>query len=86
MFDAGKFGNVRNIPAMMHELQVEKANSILNVEFSYEGLHDQKILMLLDYERLPTYKRYQYAAIATELSGGTNTTVWDTDGGNTYKS
>ena len=57
---------------MMHEINVEKADSSLQVEVIFEELLERKLLLLLDFERLPTYKRYQYAAIA-----GDNTSTTD---------
>jgi hypothetical protein len=76
--DAVTHGNIRNISYMMHEIMLPKADVGLTIEFFPEGLQDQKILLLLDYERIPTYKKYQYAAIAGD---GTRTTVWNMKGG-----
>ena len=63
---------------MMHEIVIDKADSGLIVEFFPVGLQDQKVLLLLDYERMPTYKKYQFAALAGD---DTNTTSWKTEGG-----
>ena len=63
---------------MIHEINIDKADSGLIVEFSAVGMQYQRVLLLLDYERMPTHKRYQFAAIAGD---NTNTTTWDTKGG-----
>jgi hypothetical protein len=63
---------------MMHEILIDKADSGLTIDFFAVGMQEQKILLLLDYERMPTYKKYQYAAIAGD---GSNTTIWNTQGG-----
>lgn len=62
---------------MVHELNIAKADSALVVELSLREL-TQRVLLLLDFERIPTRKRYQFAAIAGE---NTTTTTWSSDGG-----
>ena len=77
-FDASLHGNIPKLPNMIHEVLVAKADSALVVEFSAGIMYNQTTLLLLDFERMPTYKRYQYAAIA---GNGTTTTTWKSDGG-----
>lgn len=78
MFDAATHGNVRNLSYMIHEIVVEKADSGLTIEFFMEFGYSQNLLMLLDFERMPTRKRYLTAAI---VSDNTNTTTWISKGG-----
>lgn len=63
---------------MMHEIVVDKADSGLTIEYTPVGLIPQKIMLLLDYERMPTRKRYLAAAFASDNS---TTTTWNTKGG-----
>ena len=78
MFDAVKHGNIKKLSFMTHELDLNKADSGLTVEWFPNGLDEQYIVLLLDYERMPTYKRYQMGAMAHDLS---NITVWNSNGG-----
>ena len=63
---------------MTHELHLEVADSVLTVEYFPESFEPQKVLMLLDFERMPTYKRYMHAAFASD---NTTTTTWNSNGG-----
>ena len=65
---------------MIHEIVVSKADSGVTVEFFPTRLED-KVLMLLDFERLPTHKKYLTAALASE---NTTTSLWNTNGGKQY--
>lgn len=57
---------------------MEKADSSLTIEFFPESIKSQKILLLIDFERIPTHKRYMYAALAAD---NTSTTTWNSKGG-----
>lgn len=56
---------------MTHEVHVDKADSSLHVEVTFDELLDRKLLLLLDFERLPTYKRHLFAAIAGDNTSTT---------------
>ena len=74
-------GNLRSIPFMIHQFEITKADSGMTIELFPEGL-DEKLVILIDYERMPTYKAYQYGAMASDSS---NVTIWNTEGGKLFK-
>ena len=50
-------------------------NSIFQtIEFFPETIDNDKVLLLLSYNRIPTYKKYEFAVMAFD-------TQWKTDGG-----
>ena len=63
---------------MMHEVNVDAADSGLTIEYFPASVYPQKILMLLDFERIPTHKKYAHAAFASD---NTTTTTWNSNGG-----
>ena len=64
---------------MGHEIDINKADSGVTIEYFPRSVYPQKILMLLDFERIPTYKKYQFFAFASD---NTTTTSWNSNGGN----
>lgn len=69
---------------MTHEIDMNKADSALTVEwFLPEGTDDHYVVLLLDYERMPTYKKYQWGAMAHLDS---NITKWNSKGGKVFLS
>ena len=63
---------------MMHQLDVNKADSGINIEYFPEEIGNVLIVILADFERIPTYKDYLAGALADDAS---NVTEWVSDGG-----
>ena len=62
--DLENMNHLRNISVLMHEVVIDKADSALTVEIYCD--FDADMLILLDYERMPTYKYYQFATVTND--------------------
>ena len=67
-YDAELHGNIRSTPMMIHEVNIEKADSALTIELFPDSL-DGNLVVLMDYERMPSPKKYHFGAMATGQSG-----------------
>ena len=68
---------LRNPPYIAHQVLIERADSILNVEFSPFDLQDNFVL-LVRFNAIPTYKNYTQGILVWQDSEVVN---WNSEGG-----
>lgn len=58
-------GNAYELPRSQHLIEIEKADSALTIEIAPDEA-DINLVMLLDYDRIPTYKKYQFGVMVND--------------------
>ena len=78
-FDA-RNASIRRVgsPMMMHALNLDRADLMLVIEFFPSGLDLGNVVLLLDFERIPTAKKYMFGA---SMRDNTSTVTWNHKGG-----
>ena len=60
---------------MMHfEINITKADSSINIELFPEDINDDNLTLLMDFQRIPTYQKYDVGVNAKDLN-------WNSKGG-----
>ncbi len=72
-YKATSHGNVRAVPYLAHMFVVEKADSIIGIEVTPVDLDVDNLVLLLSYDKIPTYMSFDLATTIQDLA-------WDTEG------
>ena len=72
-YNATLHANARKTPHLSHEIDLKKADPEMNIEIFTED-PEANLVLLLDYQRIPTYKKYDQAAMMRDLP-------WNSKGG-----
>lgn len=66
--------NLRRLPMMHFEINISKADSSINIELFPQDITDDNLTLLMDFQRIPTYKKYDAGVSAKDLQ-------WNSKGG-----
>ena len=82
LFVQGTQANIRRPPFMTHEVTLNRADVVLNVEFGPTDLESDNFVVLVAFNKIPTYKNYSKGVY---IKDGSEQLEWNSKGGTYHR-